>query len=79
VHAAIAGAAEDAEDVVLGGGEVVGFEEFFESAHEVIGGANEVQEEFLLDALERFDLVDFIEEFSTHATRLGVQTNKSKS
>lgn len=43
-HAAVAGAAEDSEDVVLGGREVVGFEEFFEGAHKVVRGADEIEE-----------------------------------
>lgn len=77
-HAAVAGAAEDAEDVVLGGREVVGLEEFFEGAHDMVRGADEVQEELLLEALEGPGLVEFFLEFTTHAFTIVVETAKSK-
>jgi hypothetical protein len=78
-HAAVAGAAEDAKDVVLGGGEVVGFEEFLETAGDVVGGADQVEEEFLLHALERSNLVELFLEFTAHADTIVVATSKSKS
>ena len=56
----LAHAAEDAEDVVLCGGEVVGFEEDFEGAAEVVGGAYDVEVGLLLDAIKGACFVDFL-------------------
>lgn len=58
--AAGVGTAEDAEDVVLGGGEADGFEEGVHAFGEGFGGTHEVQEDFLLTTVEGFGLANFV-------------------
>ena len=54
----------------------MGFEEFFEATGDVVGGADEVEEEFLLDALEGPGLVELFLKFTTHADTIVVSTHK---
>jgi hypothetical protein len=70
--------AQDAQDVVLGCREIVRFEEIFKGPHEVIGSANHIQEDFLLQAVEGLGLVDLLKQFSGHAHRVDVATNECK-
>lgn len=61
-----AGATEDAEDVVLGGGETGGFEDGGSECCDVLGGAEEVEDDFLLEADEGPGLAEFALEDRDH-------------
>lgn len=77
-HALIAGAAEDAQEVVLDVGEVVGLEEFLEAAEEEVCGAQNVKEDFLFDAIEGANASDFLCQLPTHGAQRKKQGDKCK-
>ena len=52
---------QDSEDIVLRGGELVGFQQFLEAAHEEIAGADDVEEKFLLNTIERTGFMNFFD------------------
>lgn len=69
-HTGVAGTSEDAEDVELDGGEAEGFEEFLESAEEEVSGAQDVEGDFLFEAVEGVEAVNFFGELPTHWGRV---------
>jgi hypothetical protein len=64
--AAGAGALDDAEDVVLGGGEGEGAEVLLHAVHEDGGGAGEVEQNLLLEGVEWLGLPDLFLEGGWH-------------
>ncbi len=58
-EAGLAGAAEDAKDVVLGGREVIRFQQFLKAAHEEVAGTDDVEEKLLLNTIEGAGFMDF--------------------
>src|SRR5262249_54262969 len=74
VVGAFAVTAENAEDVVLRAGEVERLEEVLESAEEEVRGAENVKGDFLFEAVEGFELVDFFKKFSGHGITIDVAT-----
>ena len=60
------GISEDSQDVELGGGETPRFEKFVKIAHQAIGGADDVEEDLHLEALEGATAMHFFEESSRH-------------
>lgn len=61
-----AGAAQDAQDIILGGGDVEGPEEIGEGAIELIGGAEDLEEGLLLRGGDGLAQFEFAGEFGGH-------------
>lgn len=69
-----AGPAQDAQDVILGGGKAGSPEQLFDGLGDGIAGLQEVEIDFLLDAGERRLLLDLGLEFLGHAFNIVVIT-----
>ncbi len=65
-QASVAGAGQDAEDVVLGAGQVLGLEQRGHGAFQFIGGPREVEEHLQRYRMERLGLLDVTSEAASH-------------